>query len=99
MQFYLAPMEGLTGYVSQHEDLTQAIEELTTALSDLDTDPSVLEALRHRELVEAGLPLVIDATCPLCDLPWPDADSLRSHLAGKLVRSENAARFQQRTRC
>ncbi|WP_272028107.1 AAA family ATPase [Kocuria rosea] len=89
-------VEVLTGYVSQHEDLTQAIEELTTALSDLDTDPSVLEALRHRELVEAGLPLVIDATCPLCDLPWPDADSLRSHLAGKLVRSENAARFQQR---
>lgn len=89
-------VEALAGFVSQHEDLTHATEELASALHELEADTAILDALKHRELVEVGLPLVSGASCPLCDLPWPDVESLRTHLNSKLARSEAAARLQQR---
>lgn len=86
----------VSSYLAKHDELDEAVTELTSALSQLEADPSVLDALKHRQLVEAGLPLVIDPVCPLCDLAWPDSDSLREHLAGKLARSEAAATLQLR---
>lgn len=83
-------------YLTEHDDLDRAAAELTTALGELETDPTVLDALKHRQLVETGLPLVADGTCPLCDLEWPDAGTLRAHLADKLARSEAAADLKRR---
>jgi hypothetical protein len=62
----------------------------------LEADPTVLDALRHRQLVEVGLPLVSDAACPLCDASWEDVATLREHLNAKLARSEAAAKLQER---
>lgn len=89
-------VEAVSNYLAEHGDLDEAARALTTALGELEADPTVLDALRHRQLIEVGLPLVADAVCPLCDLAWPDADSLREHLAGKLARSEAAAKLHQR---
>ncbi|RIQ20823.1 AAA family ATPase [Jiangella rhizosphaerae] len=86
----------VSAYISKREDLDQASTALTTALTELEVDPTILDALKHRELVEAGLPLVAEPACPLCDQPWPDVDALRNHLAGKLARSEAAAALQRR---
>lgn len=83
-------------YLTEHDDLDRAAAELTTALGELETDPTVLDALKHRQLVETGLPLVADGMCPLCDLEWPDAGTLRAHLADKLARSEAAADLKRR---
>jgi energy-coupling factor transporter ATP-binding protein EcfA2 len=89
-------VEALASSLTRHDDLTSAVDELTTALDDLETDPTIVDSLRHRELIQAGIPLVTEAACPLCDLPWPDADHLRAHLRAKLARSEAAASLQQR---
>lgn len=86
----------LVGYLAAREEIDEAAAELTIVLDELDADPMVLDALQHRQLVEVGLPLVVDATCPLCDLAWPDTDELRQHLSEKLTRSEEAARLKER---
>ncbi len=89
-------IEAVTSYLTEHEDLDNATNELSEVLVELETDPAVLDALKHRHLVETGLPLVTENTCPLCDLEWPDVASLRQHLSDKLTRSETAAKLQQR---
>lgn len=89
-------IEAVTSYFAEHKDLDSAVSDLDTTLTELEADPAVLDALKHRQLVEAGLPLVINTACPLCDLEWPDVASLRQHLNDKLVRSETAAKLQQR---
>lgn len=89
-------IEAVTSYLTEHEDLDNATSELSEVLVELETDPAVLDALKHRQLVETGLPLVTENTCPLCDLEWPDVASLRQHLSDKLTRSETAAKLQQR---
>ena len=89
-------VEAVSNYLSDRPALDEAASELTTALAELEEDPTVLDALRHRQLVEVGLPLVSDAACPLCDAAWEDAATLREHLNAKLARSEAAARLQQR---
>ena len=89
-------IEAVTSYVTEHKDLDTAVSDLVTALTELAADPAVLDALKHRQLVEAGLPLVVSTACPLCDLEWPDVTSLRQHLNAKLTRSAAAAKLQQR---
>lgn len=89
-------VEALGSYLAEHDALDEAATELTSALGELEADPTVLDALKHRQLVEVGLPLVTNGVCPLCDLAWPNADALREHLAGKLARSEAAAKLHQR---
>lgn len=89
-------VEAVSNHLAEHTDLDEAATELTTALAELEADPSVLDALRHRQLVEVGLPLVSEATCPLCDAAWDNAATLREHLNNKLQRSETAAKLQQR---
>lgn len=89
-------VDAVINYLAEHDDLDETASELVTALSELEADPTLLDALKHRQLVETGLPLVTDAVCPLCDLTWPGAEALRQHLTGKLARSEVAAELQQR---
>lgn len=89
-------VEAVSNYLSDRQALDEAASELTTALAELHADPTVLDALRHRQLVEVGLPLVSDAACPLCDAAWEDVATLREHLNAKLARSEAAAKLQER---
>ncbi len=63
-------------------------------LSRLESDPSLLQALHHRALIEQGLDLVEGPLCPLCDHEWPDKEHLLTHLAAKLAKSEEAAKLQ-----
>lgn len=80
------------------EALAEAADELTAALRSLDADPDILDALRHRQLVEAGLLLATEAACPLCDQPWRGDGSLRDYLTSKLARSQTAADLQRTVR-
>lgn len=88
-------IEAVTNFLAEHEDLDKAANDLGEKLNELERDPAVLDALKHRQLVETGLPLVTDSACPLCDLEWPDVASLRQHLNDKITRSETAAELQQ----
>ncbi len=92
----LRDVDALSAYIAEHGGLSAAVEDLTAALGLLEADPTILDALKHRHLVEVGLPLVSEAVCPLCDQPWQDAGDLRAHLEGKLARSEVAASLEER---
>lgn len=92
----VSDVQSLLDWLANPAPLTTAIGRLTTALDELLADPTILTALQHRSLIEAGIDLVADAACPLCDIPWPDIEALRAHLADKLARSEAAAALQQR---
>lgn len=92
----LRDIAALSGYVADHPELSAAADDLTAALAELEADPTLLDALKHRRLVEIGLPLVTGATCPLCDRAWQDADELRAHLESKLARSATADGLQRR---
>jgi energy-coupling factor transporter ATP-binding protein EcfA2 len=92
----LRDIEALSGYVGKHAELSAAAGELAAAVAELESDPTILDALKHRQLIEVGLPLVTDAACPLCDQVWQDAEGLRAHLEAKLARSAAAADLQQR---
>jgi energy-coupling factor transporter ATP-binding protein EcfA2 len=71
-----------------------AVKNLNEALDFLEADPNILTTLQQHDFVTAGLALITDAQCPLCDLEWPDVENLRVHLTDKLARSENAAKLQ-----
>jgi recombinational DNA repair ATPase RecF len=92
----LRDIDALSGYIAEHTDLSAALGGLTVSLGLLEADPTILDALKNRHLVEVGLPLVTDAVCPLCDQAWQDAGELRAHLEGKLARSEAAATLEER---
>lgn len=89
-------VDAVISYLTEHDDLGEAANELTSALRDLEADPTILDALKHRRLIEMGLPLATGTVCPLCDLTWPDSEALRRHLTDKLARSEAAATLQAR---
>lgn len=82
--------------ISPSSPLPKAAQELSEALDVLVERPGILDALQHRELVNAGILLISESRCPLCDLDWPDVESIRSHLAEKLALSEEAAKIQSR---
>lgn len=71
-----------------------AAQELKEALAALEADPGILDALRTRDLVSAGLDLLDDERCPLCDTAWSDIGALQAHLTQKLSRSNDAAALQ-----
>ena len=74
----LRDLDALAQYLTNHAELSGAAAELTGGLAELEADPTILEALKHRRLVEIGLPLVADAQCPLCDQVWQGSDELRT---------------------
>lgn len=88
-------VSGLVNRLAEPTVFAAAVKSLNEALDVLEEDPSIFSALQHRGLVNAGLALVTDSHCPLCDADWPDVDALRSHLAEKLERSEKAAKLQE----
>jgi hypothetical protein len=76
------------------DDSLGSIGELRAHVEHLEKDPALLESLATRNLVEVGLPLVVDEHCPLCDRAWNDLAELRVHLEAKRDRSADAARLK-----
>jgi hypothetical protein len=56
----------------------------------LNNDPALLKSIKRKILVEQGLPLIDEDSCPLCDNAW-DANELRVHLQNKLTTATEAA--------
>lgn len=72
------------------EECTDEVESILAGISNLESDPSLLESLQQLSFVENGLDLVDGPECPLCDMEWDDEEQLRNHLQLKLKRLENA---------
>lgn len=92
----LRDVQALIDAIARHPELSSSANILGSALDELIADPTLGDALRHRALVESGLDLVSEASCPLCDAAWDSIEALREHLQQKLARSEAA--HQLRTR-
>ncbi len=74
--------------VLQAKDRDSDLEVITAQLAKLD-DPEFHVALRHRKLIEAGIPFVNKDECPLCDSPMPKSELL-NHLQEKLDLTQAA---------
>lgn len=93
----LRDVEALRSAVADLATLGQ--EQVRSVVRDLDTldsDPAILEAITRRAFVDAGLRLVDNADCPLCDSSWEDAEALKAHLRAKLAKADEAKALQQR---
>ncbi len=84
-------LDALVALAEQPTEVNEAVTALGEALGPALSNPSLIREFESRSLVEAGLALVVDETCPLCDHGWPDPESLRAHLDEKLARSKQAA--------
>lgn len=92
----LRDVQALMDAIGTHDELNASAAVLETALGGLIADPTLTIALRHRQLVEAGLALLSEPVCPLCDTPWETTESLRAHLEEKLARSDVAQQLRRR---
>lgn len=98
--FNLATALREVGELNQKLTSIESIDEKRIAISnildELAEDPELLDALKHRALIEQGLASIKSNSCPLCDKEWDNADLLREHLQAKIERSEAAQALSQR---
>jgi hypothetical protein len=94
-QSVLRDLKAVSGTVNGLPVAGKKIEsELLKGLGKLEADPTLLDALQRRALIEKGLELVDGSDCPLCDKPWEDEAHLLAHLQAKLSKSAEAAALQ-----
>ena len=72
-------------------DLVDALVDIQSHLEVLDDNPNLWKAVRSQSLLEAGLGLIEDELCPLCDHAWNDEQQLRTHLMEKLKKAKQAS--------
>ena len=92
----LSDVAGLIGNLDDTADMLLHQSTLSAVATELTDDPTLLEALKHRQLIDAGLAATVDNNCPLCDEEWDDVETLRAHLGEKLERSKSAVEVRQR---
>ena len=68
--------------------------ELLAELEELSQNPATFQVIRQQELVEMGLDLIGENSCPLCDKEWIEAD-LEKHLQAKLAEAEDGATLKE----
>lgn len=73
------------------ESIDAARRDLVEALNKVLDDPGVLDAIKHRAFLEAGLAAIEDEHCPLCGTDWESAQQLSDHVNRELQRSAEAA--------
>ncbi len=66
--------------------------DLRKKLSELRRDPMLLRSLSQQQLLELGIDLIDDNSCPLCDRRWNNVD-LKAHLEQKIAQASAAGRF------
>jgi len=76
----------------------ETAEKRAAALQDIKSileDAAALRSIRQQALVKAGMELVDEDSCPLCDTPW-DHKALLKHLADKLDSAKEAGELISR---
>lgn len=67
-----------------------AFKSLSDKLESFRQNPTIMDTIRHRELLDAGLSAVEAAACPLCDAPWESLGALEAHLRERIALTETA---------
>ena len=76
--------------IANTDELSRAYSDLVEKLAALAQEPTALDIIRHRGLVEKGIESLESNICPLCDTEWDTLEALTAHLTEKLARSEAA---------
>lgn len=71
------------------------IDVIEAALSQLQEDPELRDALDARQLLTIGLDRIRDGQCPLCGADWNE-DELRTFIRGRLESAKRAEAIQKR---
>lgn len=74
----------------KNSSLKTSVDAGSAMLAKLTETPALLKSIKQKLLIEQGLGLVEDGSCPLCDNAW-DIDELKSHLQEKLAKAAEAA--------
>lgn len=80
----------LTAALADLGDLDAARASLDAALGAIAAEPDVLDQIRHRGLLTAGLAGIENATCPLCEKEWESEADLRSHIERRIATTQHA---------
>jgi len=76
--------------ITEDAAVKSACEQLRAKVETFAANPSMMDAIRHRQLLDLGLAAVESATCPLCDLAWESQESLETHITERITATEAA---------
>lgn len=80
----------LRAAITDDAAIKTACEGLQGKVATFAASPSMMDAIRHRELLDLGLAAIEGASCPLCDLAWESRESLEAHLTERVTATEAA---------
>lgn len=80
----------LRSAIAEDSAIKSACEELQGKVATFAANPSMMDAIRHRELLDLGLAAIEGASCPLCDLAWESRESLEAHITERIAATEAA---------
>lgn len=92
----LKEVSSLNAKLGKLEEIDAKRNALTAVLDELAAEPNLLDALKHRTLIEQGLISIQSSACPLCDKEWDSIELLREHIREKLARTDAAQELRQR---
>lgn len=70
--------------------IKSACEELQGRVATFSADASMMDAIRHRELLDLGLAAIEGASCPLCERAWESRESLEAHITERIATTAAA---------
>ena len=67
-----------------------AFKNLDDKLELFRQNPTTMDAIRHRALLDAGISAVEAPACPLCEVAWESQAALEVHLRERIAATETA---------
>lgn len=80
----------LRSAITDDATIKSAYERLQGKVQTLTANPSLTDAIRHRELLDLGLAAIEGASCPLCELAWESRERLEAHITERITATETA---------
>lgn len=87
-------VEALLAAITDDAAIRDACEGLQGKVATFAANPLLVDAIRHRELLDLGLAAIAGASCPLCELAWESRESLEAHITERIAATEAAQRLR-----
>lgn len=76
--------------IDNDDAITTAHDELRRQVAAVRENPSMMDSIRHRNLLDLGLAAIAGASCPLCETVWETREVLETHIRGRIAATETA---------
>jgi RecF/RecN/SMC N terminal domain len=87
-------LTALRSAITDDEPIKIACHGLQDKVATFSANPSMMDAIRHRELLDLGFAAIEGPMCPLCDLAWESRESLEAHIAERIHVTEAAQKLR-----